>query len=241
MSDDTPTQRYPEGFPPNGGGATPPAVPGDAPTERFTTPEAAAGAAVPPPATPGNGVPPPPSGGGNRDQRRLIIALAVIGGVLLLAIIALLIWIATSSSGSPEPTTSPTPSSEAPTPTPTETTPSPTQTPTETTKPTQKPVDPPKPTGAIASFTASTTTVDCTASGGSPIPVAFSWDANGKQLWFGIGTVDASIAPYGSYSLKDTQTFDYQCNQGSGKQIYTITVQKNDLSYESKTITIREI
>lgn len=230
MSDDTPTQRYPEGFPP---GAA------DAPTERFTTPAAMPGAPVPPPGGPaGPGLPPADDG---RRQKRLVIALAVIGGVLLLAVIALLVWIASMGSGAePEPTTStssppPTPSA-TPTPTPAESaTPTPTPTQTETVAP------PPPPAGAIASFTASTNTVDCTASGGNPIPVAFSWDANGKQLWFGIGTTDAHAAPYDSYQLKDTQTFDYQCNQSSGKQIYTVTVQKADDTFESKALTIREI
>lgn len=242
MSDDTPTQRYPEGFPPPGGQQPGGQQQGaDAPTERFSAAgtqqpvgDVPPGATVPPAGT----VPPTAATAsgddGKRKQRGVIIGLAIAAGVLLLALIGLLIWLAVSS-GSPTvaPTDSPTPSetpSESPEPSPT-----PTPTETETTPP------PPPPADAIASYTASTEQVDCTASGGTPVPVTFSWAATGTMLWFGVGTDDAHADPYGDFPLNYTMDFDYQCGQQGAQQRYTITVQRTDGTFESRTLVIREV
>lgn len=272
MSDDTPTQRYPDGFPPPGGrppgesgqpdaaptGPTQPLVPAesgreslppepappaasplaDAPTERFASPDAFAAASVPPAVVPPAGTP-PPGGRTSDDERRsrgLIIGLAIAGGVLLLALIALLIWLATSQQG-PAPTESSTPTataSETPSASPT-----PTPTPTETEEP---PPPPPPPADAIATFTASAEQVDCTAAGGTSVPLTFSWAATGNRLWFGVGTDDASANPYKEYPLNYTMDeVPYQCGQPGQQQRYTITVERTDGTHESKTLIIREI
>jgi hypothetical protein len=272
MSDDTPTQRYPDGFPPPGGrppgesgqpdaaptGPTQPLVPAesgpeslppepappvasplaDAPTERFASPDAFAAASVPPAVVPPAGTP-PPGGRTSDDERRsrgLIIGLAIAGGVLLLALIALLIWLATSQQG-PTPTESSTPTataSETPPASPT-----PTPTPTETEEP---PPPPPPPADAIATFTASAEQVDCTAAGGTSVPLTFSWAATGNRLWFGVGTDDASANPYKEYPLNYTMDeVPYQCGQPGQQQRYTITVERTDGTHESKTLIIREI
>jgi hypothetical protein len=257
MSDDTPTQRYPEGFPPPGGpgggtgdGTTPPTAPttpnepqpaasDDLPTERFS-----AAGTVPPAATvPPAGTPPyaaapptvPPAAGPPtttpppKNNKGLIITLSIIGGVLLLLVIGLLIWIGVSGSPDPEPTPTDTPSA---TPTPTET-PTPTPTPTETTAP--------PPANVITSFTASTETADCTAAVGGSVPVTFSWATTGVQLWFGVGTDDAKAEPFDTFPLNDTIDFDYQCGQPDLQQRYTITVERTDGSTQSQTIVIREV
>lgn len=268
MSDDTPTQRYPDGFPPAGGrppsepgqpdaaptGPTQPLVPAesgqeslppepvppaasplaDAPTERFASPDAYA--SVPPAVVPPAGTP-PPGGHSSDDERRsrgLIIGLAIAGGVLLLALIALLIWLATSQAPVAEPTESPTPSTSA------SETPTPTPTPTETEEP--PPPPPPPPADAIATFSASAEEVDCTAAGGTSVPLTFSWAATGNRLWFGVGTDDASANPFKEYPLNYTMDeVPYQCGQPGQQQRYTITVERTDGTHESKTLIIREI
>lgn len=254
MSDDTPTQRYPEGFPPPGGGPGGPNNPepgasqpsvnpaAELPTERFDATPAAIG--VPPSETGlphGDTVPPgaPLASGddGGRRQRGLIIGLIVAAAVLLLTLIGVLIWLATSSgSPSAEPTETPTASG-----TPTETpTPTPTPTPTETEEP--PPPPPPPPADAISTFTASVEQADCTASGGDPVPLTFSWAASGARLWFGVGTDDAQANPFGEYPLNYTMNdVSYQCGQPGQQQRYTITVERNDGELESRTIIIREV
>jgi hypothetical protein len=210
----------------------------DAPTERFAAAGAGAAASVPPASVPPGGTPPPAgrTGDDERRSRGLIIGLAIAGGVLLLALIALLIWLATSQTPVAEPTESPTPSasaSESPSPSPT-----PTPTPTET----EEPPPPPPPADAIASFTASAEQVDCTAAGGTSVPLTFSWAATGNRLWFGVGTDDASAAPFAEYPLNYTMDeVPYQCGQPGLQQRYTITVERTDGSHESKTLIIREI
>lgn len=272
MSDDTPTQRYPEGFPPPGGpkpgegDAQPAASNADVPTERFDAlgadaeptpavePAAPTAATIPlvEPVADAGAVPPaavPPgattaSGDGERRGKGLIIALASLAGVLLIALIALLIWLANSN---PPPAGDPSETPSA-TPTPSETaseTPSATPTPSETPEETpsaEPPPPPPPPAGAITSYSASTTSVDC--SGGGPVPLTFSWAATGTRLWFGIGTDNASNQPFAEFPLVYTTTaadgIAYQCGQPGGQQRYTITVEKSDGTYESKTIIIRE-
>ena len=254
MSDDTPTQRYPDGFPPPGG--RPPGEPeqpepsplADAPTERFASPDAAPTAPVPPaaaamppaavPAAPPTGTPPPP--GPTTDEERrgrgLVIGLAIAAGVLLLALIALLIWLATAQNPAVVPTSSPTPSTTP------SATPEPSPTPTPTPSQTEEPPPPPPPADAIANFTASTEQVDCTAAGGTSVPLTFSWAATGNRLWFGVGTDDASANPYSEYPLNYTMDdVSYQCGQPGQQQRYTITVERTDGSKESKTIIIREV
>jgi hypothetical protein len=251
MSDDTPTQRYPEGFPPPGGR---PGEPGseqtphepsplaDAPTERFDaagTVPPAAGTVPPAGAAPAAGTVPPAASDddGRRKQRGVIIGLAIAAGVLLLALIGVLIWLAVSA-GSPAvtPTGSPTPSdtpSESPEP-------SPTPTETETTPP-----PPPEPENVISNFTASTEQVDCTGQGGGSVPLVFSWATTGVTLWFGIGTDDANANPYSTfplnYTTSDADGIAYQCGQPGQQQRYTITVKRSDGTFQSQTIIIREV
>lgn len=254
MSDDTPTQRYPEGFPPPGGSRPPQPEPtpqpsadpiAELPTERFDAATPAVG--VPPSATglppaatipPAGAVPPgAPGDDGGRRQRGLIIGLIVAAGVLLLALIGVLVWLAVSGSPTAAPTETPTASatpSETPTPTPT-----PTPAPSETEEP---PPPPPPPAEAIASFTASLEQVDCTASGGEPVPLTFSWAASGARLWFGVGTDDAKANPFSEYPLNYTMDdVSYQCGQPGQQQRYTITVERSDGGTESKTLIIREL
>jgi len=261
MSDDTPTRRYPDGFSPSGGAGgdgtvsdaptepfnEPPSPVADAPTERLGAPAAPAAhapaAPVPgavPPAPPSGTVPPEPeaASGDRRNQRGLIIALSIIAGILLLALIGVLIWLALNSrTPVVEPSGSPTPSpsasqSESPEP-------EPSPTPTQTEEP--PPPPPPPPADAISSYTASATQVDCTAAGGTSVPVTFSWAATGTMLWFGIGTDDAHANPYGEFPLNYTMDVDYQCGQPGQQQRYTITVQRDDGTYESRTVVIREV
>ena len=226
MSDDTPTRRYPDGFPPADGASG--AGSQDAlPTERFAAPGTEMPAGAPPDGPPS--APAPPSGS-DGSQRRLVIALAVIGGVLLLAVIGLLIWIGVSSAG-PAPVESPTPSAE---------TPSPEPSPSETPSPEPSETAPPPPTNVIVSFTASTEAVDC-AEDVSSVPVTFSWATNASTVWFGVGTDDAKLAPYDSYPGNHTLTdFPYQCCQPGGQQSYTISADRTDGSTQSQTIIVRE-
>lgn len=255
MSDDTPTQRYPEGFPPAGSNPpVPPAEPtptaptapdglfpsaasegvADAPTERFAAPATIPPATAVPPAGPPASATPPTSGNGG-NNRGLIITLAVLAGVLLLALIGVLIWIAVAGgSPAPEPTAT---GSNTPSPTPTESeSPTPTPTPTETTAP--------PPANVITSFTGSTSSVDCTGQGGGSVPIVFSWVTTGTNLWFGIGTDDAFENPYAkfptTYTTTDADGIAYQCGQPEQQQSYTITVQRSDGSFQSQTLIVKE-
>lgn len=254
MSDDTPTQRYPEGFPPPGGpgsgtgdGTTPPTNPptnpptdpatatttpnepqtpasDDLPTEYLPAAGTVPLAGTVPPTTAPPATEPP-----QKNNKGLIITLSVIGGVLLLILIGVLIWIGVSGSPDPAPTETATPT---PTPTETETpTPTPTPTPTETTAP--------PPANMITSFTASAETADCTASGGGEVPLTFSWATSGVTLWFGIGTNDAQGGD--SYPLNYTLDVPYICGQPGDQEIYTITVERPDGTTQSQSIVIKEI
>lgn len=210
MSDDTPTQKFDAA--------------GDAPTELI-------GGAPVSPGEPDAGAP------AEGKSRRLLIILASIGGALLLAVLILLVLLLTRGTGTPapsaSPTLTPTPSStpsDTPSPSPT-----PTPTPTETTPP-----PPPPPSGPISSYSASQSTVNCSAGGGTSVPISFSWVATGQTLWFGVGTDNAKYQPYDQYPLSYTLNFDYQCGQADGQQKYTITVESSTGDVTSKTIVIKE-
>ncbi|TXK19714.1 hypothetical protein [Homoserinibacter sp. GY 40078] len=252
MSDDTPTRRYPDGFPPpegepgagrDSGGDDPRPDDATAPTERFAEPAPEA-ASMP---APGSDAPterfaPPPPPPTRREamaneapKRRngAIIALSIIGGVLLLALIGLLIWIGVSSGSTPAPSETP-----SDTPTPSETTSAPpSEEPSET--PSAEPSE--EPENVIASFTSSSDTADCTASGGGSVPLSFSWATTGQRVWFGVGTDDAQAEPYGEFQPSDSLDIDYQCGQPDRQQRYTITVQRPDGTTQSQTLTITEI
>lgn len=261
MSDDPPTERYPDGFPLPGGtpqnnGADPAAterfgLPEEpAPTERMTAPGAPATDPAPhvplhpygeaptaalPPTTP------PPTQPGSaaaerRPQRRFIIALSIIGGLLLVALIALIVLLMQPGDGSapaPTDTQSTTPADPGATesPEPTATATEPAPTPTET-------MPPAPPENAIGAFIVDQATVDC--SGVSSVPLSFAWIADGTKAWFGVGTTDASAQPVSEVPLEAEFPFDYQCGQPSGQQIYTLTVQTAAGAKEHATITIRE-
>lgn len=171
-----------------------------------------------------------------RKSRKLILILGIIGGVLLLGVIILLVLLLTRGGGTPiaptaSPTTTVTPT-VTPSPTPT-VTPSPTPTPTV-----DPPPPPPPPVGPIKSFTVDDDRVDC--AGVSSAPMQFVWETTGVTLWFGVGTDNAKIAPYGSYPLVYTLDFDYQCGQPGGEQKYTITVEQSNGDLQSKTIIVKE-
>lgn len=194
---------------------------GDAKTERLET---SAGEA-------------PPEVVEERKSRKLILILGIIGGALLLGVIILLVLLLTRGGGTPvTPTASPTATvTPTVTPTPTETrSPTPTPTPTQTTDP----PPPPPPVGPIKSFTVDDDSVDC--EGVSSAPMQFVWETTGVTLWFGVGTDNAKIAPYGSYPLVYTLDFDYQCGQPGGEQKYTITVEQSNGDLQSKTIVVKE-
>lgn len=200
------------------------------PTEPLGAPTA------PLPVTP----PPAPSG------RRTVIILASVGGVLL---VALLVLVGVLIGRGTAPTAAPTESSSAAA-TPTETSPSPTPTPT----PSQTEDDddddkgpgnggPGKhdtetSNGAIESFEVNTAKVDCKKA--TSVPLHFEWEAEGAQLWFGVGTENAKAAPYGSYALEDEIDIDYQCGQDGKKQIYTVTVELASGDINSATLTVTE-
>ncbi len=247
MSDDTPTQRYPEGFPiPDGQAGQAPQTPqpgSDAPTERFDATMQPDGTVQPAAAVPPAGtVPPastPPSGdGGERKQRGLLIGLGIAAGALLLALIGVLIWVAVSAgSPSPEPTAS---DSSSPSPTPTESeSPTPTPTPTESTTPTPAPPAPDPAPEVIVSYTTSARSVDCTS--GNPVPVTFNWNTTGSSVNFAIGSEFADTAPYQTgLPAVGGITVDYQCGQASGEQVYSIAVFHNSDVIGRQTIVITE-
>lgn len=191
----------------------------DTPTERFTAPTA----------------PVPVPSADEPQSRTLLYVLIGIGAALVLAIIILLIVL--SMRGTPESDTKVTPTASE-SPSATATVPSPTPTASETEDaPAPPPADEEEPEaeGPIESFSADATMVNC--EGASSVPVTFSWNATGDQLWFGVGTNNAKNAPYDTYPLVHELDFDYQCGQASGKQVYTITVEiGNDLYSESVTI-----
>lgn len=240
MSDDTPTQRYPEGFPPPQEPHHEPAPP-TAPTERLYSPEVgdpyAAGAATPDAAgwTPQPVTQPTTTGGadggGNTTLKWVIIGLAALAAVLLIVVIVLLTL---PGDDAPAPV-------ETPTDTPTASdTPTPDPTPTDEETP-DAPPPPAPPADVIASYTASSDTADCTASGGGSVGMTFSWATSGTRLWFGVGTDDAKAQPYGEFPTNGSIDIDYQCGQDERQQRYTITVERSDGSLQHETITIREI
>lgn len=177
-------------------------------------------------------------------SRRTIIILLSVGGALLLAVAILLVVLLGRGTPTPAPVGSETPSAS---PTPTETRPSPSPTPSET----EEDGDDDNgggnsgnggknetSNGAIASFEASTAKVDC--SNGGSVPVHFEWQADGVNLWFGIGTDNAKTAPYGSYNLVDELDVNYQCGQSGKQQRYTVTVELANGDINSATLIIKE-
>ncbi len=263
MSDDTPTQRYPEGFPPPGGqggssgngqGAgddapttpftptNPPAAP-TAPTtphdpyavaDNLPTERFAAPATVPPAAS----VPPaaavPPTTTPAPEPQKSQKGLIITLSVIGGVLLLLLIGaLIWIGISSGAPNPEPT-QSETPSTSPTPTEEPPTPTPTPS-----ESVAPP-PADVITSFTASLTTADCTNAVGGSVPVTFSWATTGVQLWFGVGTDDAKAEPFDTFPLEYAIDFDYQCGQPDLQQKYTITVERTDGSTQSETIIISE-
>jgi hypothetical protein len=268
MSDDTPTQRYPEGFPPpggQGGGAgdgttpatTPPATPptpptapttphdpyavaDDLPTERFSA------AGTQPPA--GTAQPYATAPQYAATPRTTVPPQTTPpppqksqkGLIITLAVIGGVLLLALIGVLIWVGI-----SSGSPDPQPTETeTPSSTPTQSDTPSPSPSPSEttpPPPPANVIASFTASTETADCTNAVGGSVPVTFSWATTGVTMWFGVGTDDAKAEPFGEFPLNHTIDFDYQCGQPDLQQRYTITVERTDGSTQSQTILIREV
>lgn len=220
MSDDTPTQRFPE--------------PGsDAPTRRLGTPAGTpAGAATGPD---GELV-------DEKKSRALLITLVSVGAALLIAIVVLLIILfgnngdagpGPTPSGSSSESTSPSPS-----PTASEST-SPPPSPTPTPTPTQTEEPEPEPPSAIVSYRVSLTEVDC--SSGNPVPLTFNWNTTGQSVSFGVGTDSADTAPYQQdLPAVGGITIDYQCPQPDGEETYSIAVFHNGSVIARETITVSE-
>lgn len=243
MSDDTPTQRFPE--------------PGDdTPTQRFdaalTGGEAGAPAAGTAPVATAEGE---ELADEKKKSRGLLIGLIALGAALLIAIIVLLVVLFTSGAdGTPsaDPTTTPsrTPSA-TPSVTPTATdTPSatPTPTPTETQAP-PPPPPPPAQTTKVNSFNVSNTTVTCNTQAPNPSDyyISFSWStSNVNQVYFGVNTNDASAAPLftnlpPSGNSQDDfpagyENFEYPCPTGSVQ--YTITAVGPNGQKDSRSVTV---
>lgn len=202
MSDDTPTQRLPEG--------------GDAPTERM--PEAA------PPTAPSASA---PAADGELAQERtksrtLLFVLIGVGALLLAAIIVLLV-ILLGGRGTPAaaPTNS-TSSSASPPATPT---PTPTPTPSETEDEEQPPSPPPAPeVSAIIGYNVDKTDAGCTSDADSP-SITFNWNTTGSSVTFAIGNPSAELGPFESgLPAVGGITVNYQCSEDGPDQIYAIAV-----------------
>jgi hypothetical protein len=232
MSDDTPTQRFPE--------------PGDdTPTQRF---DAALTGGEPGAATAGTPVATAEDeelADEKKKSRGLLIGLIALGGALLIAIIVLLVVLLTSGadgtpSADPTPTTSRTPSatpSVTPTtidtPTPSAT---PAPTPTETQAP-PPPPPPPPPADPIVSYTASTKDANC-ASPDDSVPITFNWNTTGQSVTFGTnteiaedGTYQSGLPPVGGI------TINYQCANPS--YIYSIAVYHDGNVIDRASITVK--
>jgi hypothetical protein len=85
----------------------------------------------------------------------------------------------------------------------------------------------------------STQDVDCSA-GAATAPLSFAWQTTADEVYFGVGTDDATRDPYGTYDGVDTLQLDYQCGQTDQWQQYTISIEQSDGSVSSRTLTVRE-
>jgi hypothetical protein len=225
MSDDTPTQRFPE-------------QPG-APTERITTAEVEEDLAEEK----------------QRSKGLLIglIIAGVLLLVAIIVLVVVLIpkgngdpvvaasetpQQSESATPTPEPTAGETPTAD-PEPTP------------EPTQPPQQPQQPQQPMPTVTSFSVSTPTVFC-GKNGQPdnIDLYFSWStSNGNRVYFGVDTNDASAAALFSNlpTSGDTASnfpngyspYQYACGTPTHK--YTITVVDNAGHKASKSITITDV
>jgi hypothetical protein len=235
MSDDTPTQRFPESgdvptqrLPQSGEQPTAPFarpdplahVPIDTPTERISTGPVIESrpAAVPP------------------KSRGPLIALIIAGALLIVALIVLLI-ILFGPKGAPT-------AGETPTPVPTiSETPTPTPTPT----PTEEPAPPP----VIGTFSTGTATVFCSADPDANVDeLTITWaTSGGVRVYFGIDTPDAQTAPFfdnlpltgdsNSNFPAGYSPFRYSC--GVPEHVYTITVVAEDGQKTSRSITVTDV
>jgi hypothetical protein len=205
----------------------------DTPTQRFD--------AQPAPAGPGEGGP----------RSRLPLVLGIVGGVLLLAVVLLLVLLLRGQStpqaaGTNSPIASTTPSASV-----TPTIPPVTATPAPSKSHTTAPPPPPSNSPAISTFLVNNSTspviyCDTSAPVQTPIQLSFKWvSSNVTQVYFGIGTNDASEGPYfsnlppsgdNSNFPAGQQEVDYGCPSHS--QQYTITVIGAHNAKVSKTVVV---
>jgi flagellar basal body-associated protein FliL len=145
-----------------------------------------------------------------------------------------------SDSATAGPSESPTPSA----------TPEETEEPEEPEQPEQPPQQPAQ-TVKVDSFSVDTSTVFCGKNGQpSDIDLFFKWStSHGERVYFGINTSDASTAPFFDNLPLDGDTasnfpsgyspFQYACGNQSLK--YTITVVDGDNHKASKSVTITDV
>jgi hypothetical protein len=241
MSDDTPTQRFPQpGDEPTG----------DIPTQRLPQHDGDPFAHVPiadgslAAATPterittGPAIEHQPVAAAPRKPRGPLIALIVAGALLIVALIVLL-FILFGPKGTPG-------AGETATPAPTVSlSPSPTPTPT----PTQEPQTPPPP--AITSFSTGTATVFCSDDPDDNVDeLTIAWaTSGGVRVYFGIDVTDAQEAPFfDNLPLSGDSTsnfpagyspFRYSC--GVPEHTYTITVVAEDGQKTSRSVTVTDV
>jgi hypothetical protein len=93
----------------------------------------------------------------------------------------------------------------------------------------------------IVSYSVSDNNVDCTESGGNPIPITFNWNTTGTSVNFGVGTDFADSQPY-TTGLPGVGgvTIDYQCGQSGSQQKYAIAVFHNGEVIARKTMVVKE-
>ena len=243
MSDDLPTERFPQ---PGTGGTEPiegldgatrrlPAadangvtdVPPAAPTEVLYTPTVAPSASTASAST----APPTFNPQNEGNSRAMLYTLIGVGAALLIAVIIVVAMLL--NRGDDDPVTLPTTSS-SPSATPSAT---PSPTPSDSPSPEPEPTEPPAPVGpTFDSFTAPPT-AGC-AEGDTSKPLTFSWSSgNAQTAYIGVATTDAKAAPFESgLPPVDTYTLDYQCSQAS--QVYTVTLEDADGNLAHQTVTI---
>jgi hypothetical protein len=203
MSDDTPTQQFPEqGVPGHGG---------DTPTERIATGEVYE-----------------ELGEEKATNRGLLVGLIIAGALLLVALIVILFILFGRGTGQPQSQDNLTPgSSGSPTDVASDS-PTPEPTPSET----QAPPPPPSTDVAIDSFTTPNTTVSCDTQAPVPTNqyISFAWTTSNADA-IKLGTYDAygdysdmysNLAPDGTSNDAGLQ-ITYFCPQPSQKWRLTVT------------------
>lgn len=173
------------------------------------------------------------------DSQRRFLIALSVIGGLLLIAVIALLLVLFLPRGDSEPAPADTPTPRATETAPVET-PEPQPSETEPApEPTPTETVPPAPPSSAIGDFLVDTTSVDCSNAGS-VPVTFVWVADGTRAWFGVGTRDASAQPYEMVPLEAEYPFEYQCGQASGEQIYTLTVQTVDGEKEHATITIRE-